>query len=203
MYYFDSYHKPMKAYRYDLFISHAFEDKNDFTDELALELKKQGVRAWYSGFELTLGTSITSSINQALIESKYGLVIISPMYLKKQWAMKELEAFFASEQDHKRILPVLHKITPNELREKLPVFADRYAVASSIGIPNIIGYILEAIAGIHKQVSENLAAQKKTKRKKKKKQTTPQVNAGINITNSNNLTIGNAAGGNINTNNIR
>ncbi|MGL4598860.1 MAG: toll/interleukin-1 receptor domain-containing protein [Bacteroidia bacterium] len=189
----------MKKYTYDLFISHAFEDKNDFANELALELKRKGIRVWYSGFELTIGTSISSSINKALLESEYGLVLISPTYLEKAWAMKELETLFAVEDQRKRILPVLHKISINELRNKLPVLADRYAILSSKGIAYIVDRIIEVVQAQPKATHSIAAKKKKKKRKKPMPEQQNAIQAGVSISNSNNANIGNVAGGNINS----
>ncbi len=189
----------MEKYTYDLFISHAFEDKNDFANELALELKRKGIRVWYSGFELTIGTSISSSINKALLESEYGLVLISPTYLEKAWAMKELETLFAVEDQRKRILPVLHKISIDELRSRLPVLADRYAISSSKGIAYIVDRVIEVVHAQPKTTSIKLPNKKKKKRKKTIPEQQHPIQAGISISNNNNTNIGNVAGGNINS----
>src|ERR1700741_4833235 len=101
----------MTEIAHDVFISHAYEDKNTFTNALALNLKQKGLKVWYSGSELKMGDSITRSVNDALKSSKYAVVVISPIYIKKRWAMNELEALFANEEGHKRILPIFHCIT--------------------------------------------------------------------------------------------
>jgi hypothetical protein len=132
---------------YDVFISHAYEDKKSFTDELATALKKKGLKIWYSGFELKIGDSIADSVNNALKAANYAIVVISPVYLKKQWAMSELNALFSQEAEHNRILPILNNITMNEIKEHLPMLADRYAISSDKGLEFIVDKIQEAIKG--------------------------------------------------------
>jgi hypothetical protein len=132
---------------YDVFISHAYEDKNVFTNELAIALKEEGLKIWYSGFELKLGDSITDSVNNALKGAEYGIVVISPIYLEKQWAMSELKALFTQEAERNRILPILHNITMDEIKEQLPMLADRYAISSDKGLEFIVNKVMEVITG--------------------------------------------------------
>jgi hypothetical protein len=140
---------------HDVFISHAFEDKNAFTNELAFSLKQKGLKVWYSGSELKMGDSITSGVNNALKSAKYAVVVISPIYLRKRWAMNELEALFAQEAEHKRILPILHQITVDEIKKHLPLIADRYAISSDIGLELIVAKILEVVTGEEKYRENN------------------------------------------------
>lgn len=137
----------MAEIAYDVFISHAFEDKNTFTNALAVELKKKGLKVWYSGSELKLGDSIMLNVNNALNSAKYAVVVISPIYLEKTWAMNELRALFAQEADHKRILPILHNISIEEIKKYLPLIADRYAISSTVGQEFIVAKILEVVTG--------------------------------------------------------
>jgi hypothetical protein len=135
-----------ETFIYDIFISHAFEDKNSFANELAAELTKTGLKVWYSGYELKLGDSIATSINQALKSSAFGIVVISPVYLRKRWAMNELNTLLAQEAERNRILPILHEITIDEIKAHFPLLADRYTISSEAGMAAIIKKILQTIA---------------------------------------------------------
>ena len=161
----------MAEISYDVFISHAFEDKNDFANELALALKKKGLKVWYSGFELKLGDSIADSVNKALKGAKYGIVVISPIYLKKQWAMSEFNALLTQEAERNRILPILHNISVDEIKELLPVLADRYAVSSDKGLEFIVNKVMEVIKGekinsdrktVHSEIPKKKTVHRKT-----------------------------------------
>lgn len=141
---------------YDLFISHAFEDKNAFANDLALELTKAGLKVWYSGFELKLGDSIAGSINKALKNATFGIVVISPVYLKKRWAMNELNALLAQEAEQNRILPILHTITIDEIKVDFPILADRYAISSDQGMDLVVKKVLQVMARAGKVQQEGL-----------------------------------------------
>ena len=70
--------------KWDVFISHASEDKEDFVRPLAEKLQKCGVKVWYDEFELKMGDSLSDSINRGLQESKYGIIVLSQAFFEKE-----------------------------------------------------------------------------------------------------------------------
>src|SRR5688572_1660795 len=94
---------------WDVFISHAREDKVAVARPLAEALLRSGLRVWLDEQEISLGDSLTGKINEGLAQSRYGVVILSPDFLAKEWPKRELGALLAIELKHgKRVLPVLH-----------------------------------------------------------------------------------------------
>ncbi len=69
--------------KYDVFISHASEDKADLVRPLAQGLDEKGLSVWYDEFTLHLGDSLTESINKGLSKSSYGIVILSRNFFRK------------------------------------------------------------------------------------------------------------------------
>ena len=67
--------------KYDVFISHATEDKQSFVEPLANALKEVGIKVWYDGFVLEWGDGLRDSIDRGLVNSKYGIVVFSKAYL--------------------------------------------------------------------------------------------------------------------------
>src|SRR5262249_18319996 len=57
---------------YDVFISHASEDKDAFVRPLAKALRSAGIRVWYDEFTLKWGASLRESIDRGLATSRYG-----------------------------------------------------------------------------------------------------------------------------------
>lgn len=76
--------------QYDFFISHASEDKEDIVRNLAESLRESGFQVWYDEFELKIGDSLRKKIDSGLINSKFGIIIISPSFVKKNWPEYEL-----------------------------------------------------------------------------------------------------------------
>ena len=64
-------------YLYDVFISHATEDKDDIVRPLAEALINQNLRVWYDEFELRLGDSLRRKIDVGLTQSRFGIVVLS------------------------------------------------------------------------------------------------------------------------------
>ena len=101
----------MESFEFDVFISHASEDKADFAEPLAKELLKWGLNVWFDKFTLRVGDSLRDSIETGLSRSRYGIVIFSKYFLSKNWPKAELSGLFTREMvGHKVILPVWHNI---------------------------------------------------------------------------------------------
>jgi hypothetical protein len=138
--------KDNRSVEWDAFVSHASEDKEDFARPLAEALRAQGLRVWFDEFELTVGDSLRRRIDHGLANSRFGIVIISPSFMKKEWPQKELDALVALEiGGTKAILPVWHKITAEEIRAHSPLLADRMATTSDKGLNRVIADIMRAI----------------------------------------------------------
>ena len=119
------------GYEYDVFISHATEDK-DFATPLALALREAGLKVWYDDFELSIGESLNESINYGLSRSRYGVVVLSSTFFKKHWTQLEMNGFVARQTSGERvILPIWHKITKTEIIQHAPPLADIVALNSS------------------------------------------------------------------------
>jgi hypothetical protein len=119
--------------QYDVFISHAHEDKESFVDSLARALGDAGIRVWYDKFVLQWGDTLRGTIDQGLRSCAFGIVVLSPAFLKrKKWTEHELDSLFAHEKSgNKVILPIWHNISREDLLEYGSSFADRLAKSSS------------------------------------------------------------------------
>jgi hypothetical protein len=118
---------------YDVFISHASEDKEDFVRPLAEKLAAAGIEVWYDEYTLKFGDSIRRKIDAGLRNSRFGLVILSPSFFKKDWTQHELDGLVAKEiGGGKVILPIWHRVTRDEVVAQSPTLADKLALNSSI-----------------------------------------------------------------------
>lgn len=133
--------------QYDLFISHASEDKEEFVRPLAETLENIGVKVWYDEFTLKVGDSLRQSIDQGLVNSRFGTVILSSAFCSKNWTQYELDSMVAREMHgHKMILPIWHKITKDEVIKFSPSLADKVALNTSMqSIEEIAGQLAEVI----------------------------------------------------------
>ena len=135
---------------YDVFISHASEDKESFADALCKELQEAGIKVWYDTLSIAWGDSLRAKIDNGLKKSKYGIVIISRDYIKKGWTQYELDGLFQREMTGgKTILPIWHNITKQEVEEFSHTLAGRKALNSSSMTPAEIANELRMILGIN------------------------------------------------------
>lgn len=131
---------------FDIFISHASEDKDALVRPLAEQLRLRGLRVWFDETELRLGDSLRRSIDFGLSRSRYGLVILSPAFLNKEWPQKELDGLVAREDGTaKVILPIWHNLTRAEIAAYSPPLADKLAASTSKGLPYIVDQVVNAI----------------------------------------------------------
>lgn len=119
---------------YDVFISHAFEDKESFVRELADTLMEDyNIKVWYDEFSIEWGDSLRKSIDKGLKLSKFGIVVISKNFIKKGWTNYELDGLFQKEMTYgKTILPIWHDITKDEVQDFSPSLAGRKALNTSM-----------------------------------------------------------------------
>jgi hypothetical protein len=118
---------------YDVFISHASEDKDELVRPLANVLQKEGCTVWYDEFELKLGDSLRRSIDRGLADSRFGVVVLSKHYFSKEWPKAELDGLVSKQREMDRtvILPIWHGVSKKEVLDHSPTLADTYALISS------------------------------------------------------------------------
>ena len=116
---------------YDAFISHASEDKQKFVKPLAKALSCMEYRVWYDEFELRVGDSLRQSIDKGLVNSNFGIVVLSPAFFAKNWPQYELNGLTARELDgHKVILPIWHGVDREDVLAYSPTLADKVVLSS-------------------------------------------------------------------------
>ena len=134
---------------YDVFISHASEDKEAVVRPLANALKQKGVRVWYDEFELKIGDSLRRKIDQGLSKSRFGIVVISRSFIKKGWTNYELDGLMTKAiSGQQTLLPIWHDITKQEVIDYSPSIADKVARnTSQETVEEIAEEIAEMILG--------------------------------------------------------
>lgn len=113
---------------YDVFISHAGEDKDPVARPLATELRDRGFEVWFDEFELEIGDRLRRSIDEGLANSNYGIIILSEAYFGKQWPEEELEGLMSREDDDTDIiLPLWYGVGEQEVTQYSPMLSGRVA----------------------------------------------------------------------------
>ncbi len=117
---------------FDVFISHAAEDKEKVARPLAAALEAQGLRVWYDEIELKIGDSLRRKIDNGIARSRFGVVIISPSFFAKGWPQYELDGLVSKAvTGEQALLPLWHDVTKAEVIEHSPSLADKVARSTS------------------------------------------------------------------------
>lgn len=124
---------PADEREFDVFVSHASDDKDAIVRPLATALQEEGLDVWFDEFELRIGDSLRRRIDHGLARSRFGVVIISPAFLAKNWTQYELDGLVTREMHGgtQVILPIWHGISKDEIIKQSPTLADKLALRSS------------------------------------------------------------------------
>ena len=135
---------------YDVFISHASEDKEDVVRPLAHELESGGLRVWFDEFTLRIGDNLRRKIDAGLANSRFGVVVLSPAFFDKEWPQYELDGLVTrniEDGDDQAILPIWHNITKAELIRHSPSLATKVARSTATHtVEEIAQEIMEVVA---------------------------------------------------------
>lgn len=123
----------VQPFEYDVFVSHANDNKAEFVNGLIKALEKLGVSIWYDANVLDWGDNWKLQIANGLMKCRFGIVVISPEFLGREWTEKELNDLLQrqNESGEKVILPLLYKMTIADLKKNYPQVADFQAIVFS------------------------------------------------------------------------
>jgi len=131
---------------WDIFLIHASEDAASVAEPMARQLSEAGLRVWLDSEQVTLGDSLRRRIDEGLAGARFGVVVLSPSFFKKEWPQRELEAILSLEiASGKRILPVLHELDREALLRHSPLLADKVSVSTADGLGTVTREILRAL----------------------------------------------------------
>ena len=116
---------PLPDHR-DVFLCHAWDDRQGAATELHNLLVAAGVKVWFSEKDLGLGVPMMRAIDKGLANSKIGLVLVTPALLdrlprEESVSDKELSTLLARNQ----LVPIVHNTTYDALRNVSPMLASR------------------------------------------------------------------------------
>lgn len=117
---------------WDVFLSHASEDKAAVANPLAQALQDRGVTVWLDRAELRIGDSLRRRIDTGLRSSRFAAVIFSEAYFAKGWPQYELDGIVTLTVDGRQnLLPIWHEIERDQVAAHSPSLADKFARSTS------------------------------------------------------------------------
>lgn len=126
--------------QFDVFISHASEDKDAVVRPLALALRQLGTEVWYDEFELRIGDSLRRKIDAGIARSRFGVVVLSTSFFAKGWPQYELDGLVTrAVTGEQLLLPLWHGVSKDQVIAHSPSLADKVALRTA-------DYTIEEIA---------------------------------------------------------
>ena len=115
----------------DVFLCHAWDDRQGAAKELHDLLESLGVSVWFSEKDVGLGMPLLRAIDKGLAKSRVGIVLVTPALLRRLPAEgiadKELSALLARDL----LVPVVHDTTYEALREVSPLLGSRSGLSTA------------------------------------------------------------------------
>ena len=116
---------------YDVFISHASEDKESFVNPLVEALQDAGIRVWYDALEMEWGKSLREQIDNGIKRSKYAIVVLSKNFFAKKWTNRELDGILAKEGvTGVAPLPIWYELTYEDVYNFSPTLSGLYSLST-------------------------------------------------------------------------
>ena len=115
----------------DVFLCHAWDDRQGAAKELHDLLESHGAKVWFSEKDVGLGVPLMRAIDKGLANSRIGIVLVTPALLRRLPAEgiadKELSALLARD----RLVPIVHETTYEALREVSPLLGSRSGLSTA------------------------------------------------------------------------
>jgi hypothetical protein len=108
-----------------IFISYSHQDSR-FVDKLALQLVQNRISVWVDRWELNVGDSLLSRIQDAITGASALLVVLSQSSVSSAWVQKEINSGLLRELEERRVivLPVLIEDCEIPVFPREKVYAD-------------------------------------------------------------------------------
>lgn len=115
----------------DIFLCHAWDDRQGAAKQLHDLLESAGVKVWFSQKDVGLGVPLMRAIDRGLANSRVGIVLVTPALLRRLPAEgiadKELSALLARD----RLIPIVHETTYEALRNVSPLLGSRSGLSTA------------------------------------------------------------------------
>lgn len=115
----------------DVFLCHAWDDRQGVAKELHDLLESRGVSVWFSEKDVLLGAPLLREIDKGLARSRVGVVLVTPALLRRVAAEgiadRELSALLARDL----LVPIVHDTTYDALREVSPLLGSRSGLSTA------------------------------------------------------------------------
>jgi RNA-directed DNA polymerase len=130
---------------YDVFISHASEDKETVARAIFEACQRAGLKAFMDEAHIGWGQSFTTKINSALGAARTVLAIVSSQSVAKEWPIIEVNTALSMEVNgHKKVVPLI--VGKPDL-SRLPLISGKDAMTWSNNADAVAARLKAAVKG--------------------------------------------------------
>lgn len=137
----------------DVFLCHAWDDRAGAAKQLYDVLTALGVSVWFSERDVALGVPLLRAIDKGLANSRIGIVLVTPAFLRRiaaeGIAEKELSALLARDQ----LVPIVHETTYEALRDVSPLLGSRSGLSTAEDPWAVVAGKLAELVTVHRDAS--------------------------------------------------
>ena len=143
----------------DVFLCHAWPDRQAAANDVYELLLGKEVSVWFSEVSLRPGTDMRLAIERGLVSSRMGIVLVTPAMLEKlrtdrSVVNSELSALLRRSL----LLPVMHGVTFEELDQVSPMLATRGGFSTAEeSMEDIIVKIAELVGIVTEEEADELS----------------------------------------------
>lgn len=114
----------------DVFLCHAWEDRQGVAKQLYDLLVSRGVKVWFSEKDVGLGVPLMRAIDIGLANSRIGIVLVTPALLRRLPNESIVGIELSALLRRNRLVPVVHETTYEDLEKVSPLLASRSGLST-------------------------------------------------------------------------
>jgi uncharacterized protein YjbI with pentapeptide repeats len=127
--------------RWDFFISHSSEDKDEVATPLANSLRGMKQRVWLDSHQLGLGDALLDRINFGVSGCKFVVALISRSFFGREWTSHEIDQMIRRRS---RIFVVLHNVDRSDVEKQYPNLRSIFTTSTEKGVRAIARELVAA-----------------------------------------------------------
>lgn len=122
----------VQAKEYDVFLSHAANDKISYVNELYDVIRTLGITVFYDSTAITWGDKWKEKIIEGLHSSEFAIIVLSEQFFDREWTERELHELLEQQNENKQklVLPLLYGITIEQLTKKYPQLGEIQCISA-------------------------------------------------------------------------
>ncbi|KAK9928999.1 hypothetical protein M0R45_026110 [Rubus argutus] len=124
-----------RRWKHDVFLSFRGPDTlKGITSELNRLLTKRGIETFMDDRDIEVGNAISRTIGEAIEESRFAIIILSPNYASSTWCLQELAKICQCMEYNNRILPLFFNVEPTHVRYQGRSFKEAFTNYENSGL---------------------------------------------------------------------